>query len=68
MPKRRRAPGAGRKPLGESARSVTWTIKVTPAMAAAVDDIAAKAGTTRAATLLEAIELAIYASRSAAKR
>lgn len=51
--------GAGRPPLGEDARSVVWTIKVTPAMAADFDDLAEACSTTRAALLLEAIELAI---------
>ncbi len=51
--------GAGRPSLGPDARSVVWTIKVTPAMASAVDDLAEASGTTRAAVLLEAIELAI---------
>jgi len=49
----------GRPSLGAEARSVVWTIKVTPAMAAAIDAIAERADTTRAATILEALELAI---------
>lgn len=64
MPGRKRGPGgrrkgAGRPSLGAAARSVTWTIKVTPEMAAAIDDIAARSGVKRAATILEALELAI---------
>jgi len=62
---RRKGPGGRRKGAGRpalpdgAARSVVWTIKITPAMATAVDDLAATSGTTRAALLLEAIELAL---------
>lgn len=56
-------PGAGRPSLGARTRSVVWTVKLTPAMARDFDAMARRSSTTRAALLLEAIELAI-ASRS----
>ncbi len=64
MPRKPKGPGgvrkgAGRPPLGPAARSIVWTIKVTPAMAAAVNALAKSCSTTRAAVLIEAIELAL---------
>ncbi len=51
--------GPGRPSLGADARSIVWTIKVSPAMASEINAIAKASGTTRAAVLLEALELAI---------
>jgi predicted transcriptional regulator len=53
----------GRPSLGAEARSVVWTIKVTPAMAVAIDAIAKRTKTRRAAKILEALELAIARGR-----
>ena len=59
MPRKPAKRGPGRPSLGADARSVVWTIKVTPAIAREVDQLAESTNTTRAAVLLDAIDLAL---------